>query len=68
MTTVSELPWTQKIQEAEIAGEIQGHIRKASEGALTTFEKSVESFFTHDLKKANKMIEYMHDLEESFLK
>ncbi len=57
-----------KIQGTEIVPDIQEHIRKVSEGALNTFEKSVESFFTHDLKKANKTIEYMHHLEDSFSK
>jgi len=55
-----------KIQDDDIPQGIHDHIRTVSIGALNTFEKSVESFFTHDLKKANKTIEYMYQLEETF--
>ncbi|KAF5088051.1 phosphate uptake regulator PhoU [Methanospirillum purgamenti] len=57
-----------KVHGEEIPQEIFEQIRAASMGALKTFEKSVESFFTHDLKKANKTIEYMKDLEDTFSK
>jgi phosphate uptake regulator len=57
-----------KVHGEEIPQEIFEQIRTASMGALNTFEKSVESFFTHDLKKANKTIEYMKDLEDTFSK
>lgn len=55
-----------KISTSIIPDEINDQIRSASEGALTAFEKSIESFFTHDLKKANKTIEYMHQMEETY--
>lgn len=55
-----------KILGEQIPHEIEEQIRNVSIGALNTFERSVESFFTHDLKKANKTIEYIHHLEDAF--
>ena len=55
-----------KIRNEEISPDIYAHIKKASQGALNTFEKSVEAFFTHDLKKANQTIETIHKLEDNF--
>lgn len=55
-----------KIQSSDIGRELSDHILAASDAAIAVFEKSVESFFTHDLKKANRMIESIHHLEENY--
>ncbi|PWR75263.1 PhoU domain-containing protein [Methanospirillum stamsii] len=55
-----------RIMNEQIPNEIHNHVKTASTGALNTFEKSIESFFTHDLKKANKTIEYMYQLEDTY--
>ncbi|HWQ67860.1 MAG TPA: PhoU domain-containing protein [Methanospirillum sp.] len=55
-----------KIHASDIGKELSDHITKASEGALDVFERSVEAFFTHDLKKANNVIESIHQLEENY--
>jgi phosphate uptake regulator len=56
----------QKILNEEISDLIYDQIKKASNGSLSTFEKSIEAFFTHDLKKANRTIESIHKLEENY--
>lgn len=55
-----------KLQSADIGKDLGAHILSASDAAISIFEKSVESFFTHDLKKANRMIESIHQLEENY--
>lgn len=55
-----------RVMNEQIPNEIHNHVKTASTGALNTFEKSIESFFTHDLKKANKTIEYMYQLEDTY--
>jgi phosphate uptake regulator len=57
---------TRKISSSDVGPEISTHIQKASDAAIQAFEKSVEAFFTHDLKKANRMIESIHQLEENY--
>lgn len=54
------------IQNEEIPPQIYENIKKASEGAMLTFEKSVEAFFSHDLKKANRTIQGIRKLEETY--
>lgn len=55
-----------KIMDETIPEAIQDHMRSASQGALNTFERSIEAFFTHDLNKANRTIEYMFQMEEKY--
>jgi len=55
-----------KIRADEIGEEISTQILSASHAAIQVFEKSVESFFTHDPKKANQMIESIHHLESNY--
>lgn len=54
-----------KIHNEKIPESITEHIKIASRGTLSIFENSIESFFSHDLKKANNSIENMHKQEES---
>jgi phosphate uptake regulator len=58
---------TQKLMEVALDPAIMEHIKNASAEAVQIFERSVESFFTHDLKKANRMIESIGKLENNYL-
>ncbi|MDD1728937.1 MAG: phosphate uptake regulator PhoU [Methanospirillum sp.] len=55
-----------KIKTDDVGDDLSSLILTASEGAIQVFEKSVEAFFSHDLKKANRMIESIHHLEENY--
>ena len=56
----------QKVNPDEIGEKILSHIKTASYDSVQIFERSIESFFTHDLKKANRTIESIHKLEENY--
>ena len=56
----------QKLRPLDIGKELSSHILTASDAAIQVFEKSVESFFTHDPRKANLMIESINHLEENY--
>ncbi len=56
-----------KVNPSDIGEPILTQLKKASDDAIVTFEKSIEAFFTHDLKKANKTIVSIHKLEEIYL-
>ena len=57
-----------KIETEDDLTEVYAHIRTASKGALTSFERSIEAFFTHDMKKANKTIESTYQMEDNYSK
>jgi phosphate uptake regulator len=56
---------TIKIGDITIGEEISAEIRKASIIAMSLFDKSIVSFFTMDLKAANRNIEQVEKFEET---
>jgi phosphate uptake regulator len=54
-----------KIADIQIDDEFPAEIRKASTLAIALFDKSIVSFFTMDLKAANKNIEQIEKFEET---
>ena len=58
---------TPKMMTFNLDQKIVDLIKSASAESIQIFERSVESFFTHDLKKANRMIESIGKLEENYL-
>jgi phosphate uptake regulator len=56
----------EKIRSSDLGTELSAHVLHASDEAILVFEKSVEAFFTHDMKKANRMIESIHHLEKNY--
>lgn len=54
-----------KIADTHIENEILGEIQKVSTLAMAIFDKSIASFFTMDLKAANKNIDQVEKLEET---
>jgi phosphate uptake regulator len=57
-----------KVHREEIGEELASHVLTASDVAIRIFEKSVEAFFSHDLKRANQMIESIHQLENNYIR
>ncbi|PKL60943.1 MAG: PhoU family transcriptional regulator [Methanomicrobiales archaeon HGW-Methanomicrobiales-4] len=56
----------EKIRSSDLGTELSSRVLHASDEAIQVFEKSVEAFFTHDMKKANRMIESIHHLEKNY--
>jgi phosphate uptake regulator len=56
-----------KINASEIGEELSAHILNASNAAILVFEKSIESFFSHQSVKANRVIESIHQLEDNYV-
>lgn len=56
----------QKITSSDIGENLRAHVLKASEASLRVFDNSIESFFTHDSAKANRVIEANHALDEVY--
>jgi len=56
----------QKIHQEDVSDEVHTQIRLASEGAMRIFERSIEAFFSHDIKKANKSIEFTYQMEDNY--
>jgi phosphate uptake regulator len=57
---------SKKIQSADLGDNLSSRILTASGDAIKIFDESVQAFFTHDIKKANQMIESIHHLEENY--
>lgn len=55
-----------KIPSADLGEDLSSRILKASNDAIKVFEESIQAFFVHDSKKANRMIESIHQLDKNY--
>jgi phosphate uptake regulator len=56
----------EKIRSTDLGEDLSSRVLTASDAAIQVFEESVRAFFTHDLKKANRLIESIHHLEKNY--
>ena len=56
----------QKIRSSDIGKELCSHLLAASEASMKVFDSSIESFFTHESGKANRVIESIYGLDKNY--